>query len=222
LDLKNMQSPPPPSAKLTTTRRCLASGSVADFYVIINIMKQYKSRKLNRLKNHDYGVNGYYYITICTRNRQEIFGVIENDDIKINQYGQIAKNTWQQIPQHFQNIELDKFVIMPNHIHGIIIINNPVGTGHALSSNKNTKNNNLSVAIGSFKSATARQINQLNDILFKWQRSFYDHIIRTTYSLQNIQEYIVNNPKTWDTDEHNINNYSIKDKACLVPTRQLL
>ena len=130
---------------------------------------------------------------------------------------------------YFQNIELDKFIIIPNHIHGIIIINNPVGTapteegcaaGIALSSNRNTKNNNLSIAIGSFKSASAKQINQLNDISClptgqagKWQRSFHDHIIRTTNSLKNIHEYVMNDPTTWDTDEHNIINYSIEDRA---------
>ncbi len=142
--------------------------------------------------------------------------------MKINQHGGIVKNAWLQIPNHFSNTELDEFVIMPNHIHGIIIINNPVGTGHALSFNKNTKNNHLSVIIGSFKSAVSKQINQLNNMPFGWQRSFYDHIIRTTHSLENIREYIINNPKTWDTDENNIINYSIKDKikdkACLVPT----
>ncbi len=120
---------------------------------------------------------------------------------------------------------------MPNHIHGILIINKPVGTaptkegceaGIALSSNKNTKNNNLSIIIGSFKSAVTRQINQIDNNKFKWQRSFHDHIIRTNDSLHNIREYIVNNPKTWDNDEHNIKNCSIKDKACLVPTGQLL
>ncbi len=136
-----------------------------------------------------------------------------------------------QIPNHFNDIELDKFIIMPNHTHGIIIINKPVGTaptkegceaGTALSSNKNTKSNNLSIIIGSFKSAVTKQINQINNNKFNWQRSFYDHIIRTNDSLNNIREYIVNNPSTWDNDEHNIKNCSIKDKACLVPTGQLL
>ena len=116
----------------------------------------------------------------------------------------------------------------PNHIHGIIITNNPclagrqaVGTGHALSVNENMKYNNLSVIIGSFKSAASKQINQLNNISFKWQRSFYDHIIHTPYSLKNIREYIINNFMTWDNDENNIKNYSIKGKACLAPTGQL-
>jgi len=110
-------------------------------------MKQFKSRKLNRLQNYDYASNGHYHVTICTQDRWEIFGNIENNRMSVSQYGQIAKNIWQQIPQHFQNIQLDQFVIMPNHIHGIIIINNPVGTGHALSSNNKTKKNNLSVII---------------------------------------------------------------------------
>jgi len=186
-------------------------------------MGYFKTRKLNRLKGCDYSLNGYYYITICSHDRSEIFGLIKNEDININQYGQIVKNAWLQIPQHFENIKLDQFIIMPNHVHGIII-NGPVGTGHALSSNnnKNTKNNNLSTIVGSFKSAATRQINQLNNNQFKWQRSFYDHRIRTEESLKNIREYIINNPKTWDTDENNIINYSIEDKACLVPTGHFL
>ncbi|MFH1395246.1 MAG: transposase [Candidatus Omnitrophota bacterium] len=184
-------------------------------------MKEYKTRKLNRLKKYDYSLAGYYYVTLCTHGRREIFGGIENYEMKINQYGKIVERVWLQIPEHCSNVELGEFIVMPNHIHGIMIINNPVGTGHALSSNKNTKNNNLSVIIGSFKSAASKQINQLNNMSFKWQRSFYDHIIRTTHSLKNIQEYIINNSKNWDTDEYNIANCSIKDKACLVPTGQV-
>ena len=183
-----------------------------------NKMRQFKSRKLNRLKKCDYSLTGYYYVTICTQDRREYFGRIENGRMVTNQCGKIIKDVWSKIPEHFQNIELDEFIIMPNHIHGIIIINNPVGTGHALSSNKNTKNNNLSVIVGSFKSAVTKQTNQLNNTKFQWQRSFYDHIIRTTHSLNNIRQYIANNPATWDADENNIINYSIEGKACLAPT----
>ena len=194
-------------------------------------MKILKTRKQNRFKNYNYSTNGYYFVTICTYDRQELFGVIENDDTKINSCGHIVKNTWVQIPNHFNDIELDEFIIMPNHIHGIIIINKSGGTapmkegceaGTALSSNKNTRNNKLSIIIGSFKSAITKQINQINNNKFKWQRLFYDHIIRTNDSLNNIREYIRNNPATWANDKHNIINYSIKDKACLVPTGYLL
>lgn len=178
-------------------------------------MNQFKSRKQNRLNKYDYSLSGYYYITICTQNREETFGIIENNRMIINQYGEVVKNTWLEIPKHFQNVKLDEFIIMPNHIHGIIIINNPVGTGHALSYNKN---NDLSIIIGSFKSAATKQINQLNNGSFIWQRYFYDHIIRTTNSLKNIREYIINNPLTWGIDENNIKNYSLEGKACLAPT----
>lgn len=185
-------------------------------------MEQFKSRKLNRLNKYSYSINGHYYITVCTQNRREIFGIIENDHIIINQYGEIVKNTWFKIPEHFHNVELDEFIIMPNHIHGIIIINNPVGTGHALSSNdKNTKNNNLSVIVESFKSTITKQINQINNNEFKWQRSFHDHTIRTTDSLNNIRKYMLNNPATWNADENNIKNYSLEGKACLAPTGHL-
>ena len=123
--------------------------------------------------------------------------------MEINPYGKIVKDVWLEISKHFENVELDEFIVMPNHIHGIIIIRNPVGTGHALSFNKN---DNLSNVIGSFKSAVSKRINQLNNLSFKWQRSFYDHTIHTTYSLKNIREYIINNPRTWDNAENNITN----------------
>lgn len=181
-------------------------------------MGEFKSRKLKRLKGYDYSSNGYYYVTVCTQDHKEIFGGIENDDMHINQYGKIIANIWVQIPRHFKNIELDKFIIMPNHIHGIIIINNPVEAGHALPSNKNTKSKNLSIIIGSFKSAATKQINRLNQIAFKWQRSFYDYHIRTEESLKNIRQYVMNNPVNWDTDENNIKNHKLEGQACLAPT----
>ena len=159
-------------------------------------MSQFKSRKPNRLKKYDYSKNGYYYVTICIYNREEHFSIIENNQMMPNQYGNIAHNAWLDIPNHHDNTELDQFVIMPNHIHGIIIINNFVGNGTARSSNNHT-NNNLSIIIGSYKSTVTKQINRTNNnYTFKWQKSFHDHIIRTNKSLHNIREYIVNNPST--------------------------
>ena len=189
-------------------------------------IRRFYSRKANRSPGHDYSENGYYYVTICAKDRREIFGRIENDRMILNRQGEIVENTWQQIPKHFTGIDLDQYIIMPNHVHGIIILDNPVGTRHALSSNKasalsSNKTNNLSIIIGSFKSAVSKYINRLNNDPFRWQRSFYDHRIRTDKSLQAIREYIANNSATWDTDENNIHGHSIEDKACLVPTGQL-
>ena len=180
-------------------------------------MRQFKSRKQNRLNGYDYSANGYYSVTICTQNREYIFGDIANNEMALNQYGDIVKNSWLDLPNHHENIGLDQFIIMPNHIHGIIIINNPVGNGPARSSNNHT-NNNLSVIIGSYKSTVTKQINRINDNTFKWQKSFHDHIIRIDKSLNNIREYIINNPKNWELDENNIN--SLEVQAGLNPTGQ--
>ena len=152
-------------------------------------MKQFKPRKQNRLNDYDYSNNGYYYVTICTYNREYIFGNVTNDEMILNRYGDIAKNSWLDLPNHHNGTELDQF---------IIIINNPaVGNGPARSSIKYQKRNNLSVIIGSYKSTIPKQINRINrNRTFKRQKSFHDHIIRIDESLNNIRNYIINNPTT--------------------------
>ncbi|MFH1288006.1 MAG: transposase [bacterium] len=182
-------------------------------------MDKFPKRKQNRLKEYDYSTPGYYFVTICANDKIEQFGLITENKMTLNTLGVIVKNTWLEIPAHFNNIVLGQYIIMPNHIHGIIIINNPVGNGHARSVNNHTKNNNLSVIVGSFKSAVTKRINQLNNTTpFKWQKSFHDHIIRIDQSLNKIQEYIIYNPVNWDMDEHNIKNYKVTVQACLNPT----
>ena len=180
-------------------------------------MNQFKIRKLIRLKDYDYSKYGYYYITICTKNRENHFGIIKNEHVILNQFGDIAYGSWQDIPNHHKNVNLDRFIIMPNHIHGILILCNTVGNGPARSNHKNGKIDNLSVIIGSYKSAVSKQINKIKDNSFKWQKSFYDHIIRTDESLNNIREYIINNPTNWDNDENNFK-HSIAVQAGLNPT----
>ena len=111
---------------------------------------------------------------------------------------------------------------MPNHIHAIIVIQNNTITGRQPSSptEKFNYNQSLSLFVSGFKSVVTKRINILCGASKKpvWQRSFYDHIIHTIYSLKNIREYVINNPRTWGNDENNITNYSIKGKACLAPT----
>ncbi|MDD4294154.1 MAG: transposase [Candidatus Omnitrophica bacterium] len=182
-------------------------------------MDIFHKRKDLRLKNFDYSNNGYYSITICTKNRQNIFGEIINRGMVLNDMGDIVRNTWMDLPNHHANIQLDEFVVMPNHVHGIIIINNSVGNRPACSFIECQKTNNLSIMIGSFKSTVSRKINKLNKSEFKWQKSFYDQIIRTDESLDNIRKYIVDNPFNWDVDKNNIKNCSIEVQAGLNPTR---
>ncbi|MFH2138527.1 MAG: transposase [Candidatus Omnitrophota bacterium] len=177
-------------------------------------MVKFYTRKNNRLKHCDYTLNGYYYVTICTDGRKEWLGNVINDQIQINLYGRICQQTWLDLPTHYNNLSIDTFILMPNHIHGILIIDNfnkrvnPRGrvTNPPLQVNNN-KSYSLSEIIRGFKTFSSKQINITikTGNKFKWQRSFHDHIIRNDKSLNNIREYIINNPAAWAEDENNVN-----------------
>jgi putative transposase len=167
-----------------------------------------KERKLNRMRGYDYTEPGYYFVTICTYHRVERFGSIRNGQMILNEQGKIADACWRDLPNHYRHIRLDEFVIMPNHVHGIIIIM-PVGNRHACSLRGRGPQCNgrqyetLPIVIGSFKSAVKRLIRQAGFRYFHWQKSFHDHIIRNEMSLNKIRQYIIDNPSQWDADENN-------------------
>ena len=166
-------------------------------------------RKPNRLKGYDYSNLGWYYVTICTKEHVAYFGRVKNGEMFLNKLGKMAKKFWNEIPEHFPEIELDEYVIMPNHIHGIIIINNmDVGTRHALSLQQQSPKHNLGNIIGSFKSAVSKYAHENEYKHFKWQRSFYDRIIRNEKELYFIRRYIQQNPLKWEL-EKNIDNLEI-------------
>ncbi len=180
-----------------------------------------------RLPHWDYRNAGAYFITICTTNRNHYFGEVQNGKMILSQIGIIANILWYEIKNHYNNMELGEFVIMPNHIHGIIILNDDGGgnidydgngngdtveTGHALSlqSQSQSKNkinryqnigkNSISSIVGSYKSAVTKHAHRLG-FDFAWQTRFYDNIIRNEKSFNNISEYIVNNPEKWVQDK---------------------
>ncbi len=169
------------------------------------------SRKPNRLKNYDYSQHGWYFITICTQNRIEWFGKIKNGKMFLGELGKIVMQQWLWLAQQYNYVILDKYVVMPNHLHGIMAINNNnhvVGTGRDLSLQRNgktTKIKSLSELMGAFKTTSSKLIHQHGQENFKWQRSFYDHIIRNEKSLNQIRQYIINNPLKWDSDRNNLN-----------------
>jgi len=177
----------------------------------------------------DYGWNGAYFITICTKNREHFFGEIQHGKMELSPLGVIADILWHDIPNHVSFVELGDFVVMPNHIHGILILDNPdravvvrtvVGTGHALSLQssqqspdqipiaptigqnrfQNIGKNTISSIIGSYKSAVTKHANRLG---FEngWQSRFHDHIIRNDAEYQRISDYINNNPANWSDDK---------------------
>jgi len=152
-----------------------------------------------RLKEWDYSSPWWYYITVNSKNHSEWFGSIVNGEMRLNEFGIIANKCWLESPLHFTNVELDNYVIMPNHIHGIIIINQIVETRHA--SSLRNKSITLSNIVGSFKSAVSKQAHENGLNNFSWQARFYDRIIRNEKELFNIRRYISQNPLKWEYEK---------------------
>jgi putative transposase len=148
-------------------------------------------RQSIRLKEFDYSQSGAYFLTCVTHNRSNLFGKIENNIVQLNQYGELVRMEWLRLPQRFPGIDIDEFVIMPNHIHGIVII-----ADHKAGWN-------LATIVGSFKSSTARMINAIRKSIggLIWQRNYYEHVIRDDEELNRVREYIQNNPLNWMQDE---------------------
>ena len=174
-----------------------------------------------RLQNWDYIWNAAYFVTICTHERECFFGEIVNDKMKLNDVGKYANQYWLDIPKHFSFVKLDNHVVMPNHLHGIIIIDKPddiVETLHATSLRQrqstptrktfkneymasiSPKSGSLSTIIRSYKSSVTKNARLVNSN-FAWQFRFHDHIIRDDESFNNISEYINNNSSNWQEDE---------------------
>ena len=143
---------------------------------------RFPCRKHPRLKNYDYSSPNYYFVTICTQGKVCLFGSPD----QLNERGVAARNGILQIESHFQNVEVDKFVVMPNHVHMVLILR---GEGASLST-----------VIGQYKSAVVRKIRETEPNCNVWQTSFHDHIIRNQQSYEKIWLYIEANPWSWDKD----------------------
>ncbi|MCK5491716.1 MAG: transposase [Candidatus Omnitrophica bacterium] len=168
----------------------------------------------NRLPGYNYSQLNYYFITICSENRLELFGKIENNEMVMNDAGRMIEQILLEIPCFYPAISLDTYVVMPNHIHAIIIINNQIllNNGQTQGSVPTYSNISLSNLIQRIKMLSTKKYiaavknNQWPPFNKKiWQRSFHDHIIRNNRSLKEIREYIVKNPANWDEDAENKN-----------------
>jgi putative transposase len=176
-----------------------------------------------RLKEWDYSRYGYYFVTICTKDKQYFFGEIMGDEMQLSEIGKIVAEEWQNSEKIRDYVKLDQWIIMPNHLHGIVIIQNenkvethshasqnlPTPPGDAF--NASLQRSNLSSVIRGFKSATFRKIHKKRFVNFAWQSRFYDHIIRNEKELHEIREYILYNPLKWHLDEENLINKSSKE-----------
>ena len=168
-----------------------------------------KSRRSIRLSGYDYSQAGAYFVTICAKKRNSVFGEISGDEMNPNAFGNIVIKCWMAIPQHFGFAELDEFVLMPNHIHGILVLADQPGRGtiyRALAGVERFGDptpDSLPTIIRTFKAAATRQINRDSGPLVVWQRGYYEHVIRDEKELNRIRQYIVENPLKWATDREN-------------------
>lgn len=177
-------------------------------------------RKSLRIPHYDYSQDGYYFVTINTDKGKYLFGSVVNKQIELSNLGKIINENWKKIPNYYPNIKLDIFQVMPNHIHGIIIINS-VGAGLAPAPSADKlsavgatarvapTNRTFCEMIGSFKSRCVVEWlnyiknNRLNLVGKFWQRNYWEHVIRNERELSGIQNYIVNNPPRWEFDKNN-------------------
>lgn len=160
-----------------------------------------------RRPDWDYNTDGAYFVTICTKNRINYFGRLLNGSIQLSEIGNIAYNNWINIPRHIPYAIIDEFVIMPDHIHGIIFIVTTVETMHATSlqeriinyrnmSEISPKPGSLPTIIRSYKSAVTKQARKINSN-FSWQPRYHDRIIRKWNEYQLIKNYILDNPEKY-------------------------
>ena len=172
-------------------------------------------RRSIRLKGYDYTQPGAYYITLCTKARQCLFGDVVKGKMRLNSLGYIAFTYWQAIPDHFAHIQLDVFVVMPNHLHGILVIRDtPIlaqpGDNPTTETFSKPVRGSIPTVIRTYKAAVTKQINLLCNTTHTsliWQRNFYEHINRDEKSLETIRRYITENPWRWADDPENPQHY---------------
>jgi REP element-mobilizing transposase RayT len=170
-----------------------------------------------RWQSWDYANPGMYFLTICTHQRLPFFGEIIQAEMMLSPMGIIAYACWDDIPKHFPNIELGAFVIMPNHVHGILVVNERLEDPKECDDDTKTifdfeseqmslispQAGSVSAAIRSYKAAVTRTIRP-NHADFKWQKLFHDRVIRNQGEYQRIEQYILQNPARWGKDKFRV------------------
>ena len=164
------------------------------------------SRHSIRLKDYDYAQAGWYFVTICTKGKACLFGNVENDVVRLSLIGRATEEQLIGISKHFPFVSIDAHVIMPNHIHAIIVIQ-PVGAAlmppveTSLSIGPSLPPRSLSFIVQQYKSGVTRWCAANGFGYFGWQRGFYEHVIRNENDLHDVRNYIVCNPVKWNEDE---------------------
>ncbi len=169
----------------------------------------YNERKSHRYKHYDYSQPGYYFITICALQHLCVLGTIKMGEIELNDVGQNVIDCWKKIPNFHPQTKLHEFIVMPNHVHGIIEIISPskvTDSPNKLVFNPDktpfeSPRNTIGSMVRGFKTGVTQWVRQNTDMYNIWQRDYHDHIIRDANELNKIKHYIINNPKQWEYDK---------------------
>jgi len=164
-------------------------------------------RRSIRLQEYDYTQAGAYFLTICADERKSMFGKIVDGEIKLNQVGEAVKDEWLKTSAIRENVELDEYVIMPNHFHAILWILEGRGTARRAPTFEQFGKpvaGSVPTIVRSFKSAVTKSTNNIRrHSSLVWQRNYYEHVVRNEADLNRIREYIIFNPVRWQFDRDN-------------------
>ena len=167
-----------------------------------------------RLPGYDYAQTGVYFVTICTRGRVCVLGDVVDGEVRLSELGVMVNSVWSELPRHYAHVRLDAWIVMLNHVHGIVMLEpeddvagaglkpraglKPAPTGPKIR-------HGLPEVVRAFKTFSARRINAARGAVGTsfWQRDYYEHVIRGEESLDRIRQYIVDNPALWDEDPEN-------------------
>jgi REP element-mobilizing transposase RayT len=162
-----------------------------------------------RLPWWDYSQAGWYFVTVCTKDRQCVLGKIVEGSVVLSPAGLIVEEEWRRTATVRHNVSLDEFVVMPNHVHGIVVLTSEgrKTSQRDVSTRPGLRPDSLGAIVGQFKSICTKRIPGAGFSQFGWQPRFYEHIIRDERSLGSIRQYILDNPAKWELDDDNPKNY---------------
>ena len=217
------------TADSTSTRGCLGEGAQRGVSTEGSPLFRGGFRiESSRLPGWDYTSNGYYFVTVCTRDRAPFFGEVLDGSAKLTRAGEIVAEEWQGIAIRRRDVSLDQWIVMPNHLHGILVIARDPGVEtpqrieasdrlaedsqstqrgrndgmqRGVSTASRLQAGSLGAIVGQFKSRSTKRLWRSGFPDFGWQPRFYDHIIRDDGSLDHIRQYIIDNPANWDSQE---------------------
>ena len=170
-----------------------------------------------RLQGYDHSTPGGYFVTVCVRNRDCVLGAIVDGEMRPSGEEELVQAPWTSLTQRFPLVDLDAFVLMPNHIHGVIILSEPAETGDshdlhtvaarfiapACTPGPVRRLPALGEVVHTFKAVSTHSIRRDGNPGFAWQRDYYEHVIRNEHDLEQIRDYIVSNPAKWELDHEN-------------------